>query len=281
MVANLKQDLVAHLLRVGAYDVRIASPSIGFEHSLPSQHPLELWPECRSIVVFVVACPPRANNLYFGPYARWHGERETIGEVVLDTQEPSGKRSSSGLQSTGPVPKTIVAEDYAMYRLVVLFLSFITMEAVGHLESKGYSGGPVSLYPVLSKIQRKLCAYEAGIGVYGRSGIIIHPILGNRMRIGVVMTDALLQPDGRLEGFEPCMNCDLCIQMCPARAFDPDKAYPASWSRNKCTAKRRELGLRGLYCHNYLAVCPAGTIRDEDLLRDSEARSVYRQSQPS
>jgi hypothetical protein len=29
-------------------------------------------------------------------------------------------------------------------------------------------------------LPEKLCAYEAGLGVYGRSGLILHPELGNR-----------------------------------------------------------------------------------------------------
>jgi epoxyqueuosine reductase QueG len=276
MDKELKSDVVDHLRSKGAFDVRIADPHIGFEHALPGQHPLELWNECRSIVVFAVTCPPRTNNLYFGPYAPWHGEWETIGEISLAREDAAGSVRSG---ATGPVPQIVAEKDFAMVRLVVLFLSFITMEGVGFLQSRGHSGGPVALYPVLSKLQRKLCAFESGMGVYGRSGLILHPILGNRARYGAIFTDVVLEPDGRLEGFEPCVDCDRCITMCPANAYDSLKEYPQSWSREKCTAKRKEIASSGLYCHNCLAVCPAGKIEDTDLLRMVEAKSIFNADQ--
>ncbi|UCD58902.1 MAG: hypothetical protein JSV16_07290 [Candidatus Hydrogenedentota bacterium] len=135
-----------------------------------------------------------------------------------------------------------------------------------YLQAKGYS---------LSLLQPrlKLSAFEAGIGVYGRSGLIIHPVLGSRMRLGAIKTDAVLEPDGCLEGFEPCENCDLCIKMCPAKAFDLTRRYPHSWSREKCTSKRADIAEEGLYCHNCFAVCPADEFKDEELLCIKEVKS--------
>jgi epoxyqueuosine reductase QueG len=112
--------------------------------------------------------------------------------------------------------------------------------------------------------------------VYGRAGFIIHPVLGSRLRLGGILTDAVLEPDGRLEGFNPCKDCDLCIKMCPAKAFDPTKSYPHAYARNQCTDKRVEIADRGFYCHNCYAVCPAGKLEDEKLLRISEAKSFYK-----
>ncbi len=89
------------------------------------------------------------------------------------------------------------------------------------------------------------------------------------------MTDAILEPDGRLEGFEPCEDCDLCIEMCPAGAFDSTKHYPHLWSRETCTAKRVKIAKRELYCHNCFAACPAGTLKDEELLSIKEAKSFF------
>ena len=83
-------------------------------------------------------------------------------------------------------------------------------------------------------LQLKLSAFEAGIGVYGRSGLIIHPVLGNRIRFGGILTDAVLEPGRRLEGFDPCEDCGRCIEMCPAKAFDLTKRYPYSFSQEKC-----------------------------------------------
>ena len=125
---------------------------------------------------------------------------------------------------------------------------------------------------------RPECAFEAGLGVYGRSGLILHPRLGNRMSIGTILTDAEIEPDGRLNDFEPCVDCDLCIRKCPAQAFDADKMYPDSWSRSKCTSKRSEIASRGLYCHNCFAVCPTEGLNDKELLSIKESIDFHRPS---
>lgn len=245
MVSDLKQGLVNRLKQVGAYDVRVADPNIGFEQALPGKHPLDLWPSCGSVVVFAVARSPEANNTYAGPYAPWQGNR-----------------------ASGPVPQHIQSEEQAMVRLAGLFSAFVRLEGIAFLQTNGH--GVSFLQP-----QHKLSAFEAGIGVYGRSGLIIHPALGNRMVLGTIMTKVVLEPDGRLEGFEPCENCELCIKMCPAKAFDSTKRYPDSWSREKCMSKRAEIADRELFCHNCFAVCPAGTLKDEELICIEKVKSIF------
>ena len=246
MNGDLKRGLVDRLKQVGAFDVRVADPAAGYEHALRGQHPLDLWAGCRSVIVFSVACSPRTNNTYLGAYAPWPGER-----------------------SVGPVPEYLRSSERAVYRLSWLFVNSVRLRGMEYLQDRGH--GYTFLQP-----QLKLSAFEAGIGVYGRSGVILHPVLGNRLRLGVIMTDAILEPDGRIEGYDPCADCDLCIRHCPAQAYDPTLPYPDSWSRATCTAKRAEFAAQKLYCHNCFAVCPAGSLSDEELLHIETARSVFR-----
>lgn len=241
---SLKTKLNGRLLQAGAYEVRIADPGVGFEKAMPHKHPMDIWPACRSIVVFAVARPPKGNNTYIGPYAPWNSDR-----------------------SLGPIPPQIVSCEFAMMRLSVLIADSITLKGISILQEKGFSS------KVSSNLQNKLCAYEAGIGIYGRSGLILHPKLGNRMFLGVIMTDALLEPDPKRREFNPCCKCDLCIKRCPAHAYDPDKAYPESWSYDKCMAKRKEISQKGLYCHNCFEVCPAGEYKDWQLLSVNEVNT--------
>ena len=249
MASDLKHGLVNRLKQAGAYDVRVADPNVGFQHALPGKHPLEVWPECRSVVVFAVACSPQTNNTYLGPYAPWEGNRRV-----------------------GPVPEDMRSDDHAMDRLIRIFFASMTLKGMEFLHTNGCNVFPC---PQI-KLQLKLSAYEAGIGVYGRSGVILHPVLGNRLRLGIILTDEYLEPDGRLEGFDPCEGCDLCIKACPAKAYDPSKRYPESWSRKTCMAKRAEIASRWLYCHSCFAVCPAGEIPDEELVLIREATSFLK-----
>ena len=246
MLQEIKESMVNQLRQVGAYDVRVANPHAGFEHALVEQHPLRLWPDCKSIIVFAVAMSPATNNIYAGPLAPWETDR-----------------------NMGPVPQDIQSCDYAMDRLSRLFVASITLKGIAFLYQNGYQ-------VAFANLQAKICAFEAGLGVYGRSGVILHPELGNRMSIGTILTDAEMEPDGRLKDFEPCTDCDLCIRKCPAQAYNPDRAYPDSWSRSRCTSKRSEIASRGLYCHNCFAVCPAGRLDDKELLAMRESVDFHR-----
>jgi epoxyqueuosine reductase QueG len=246
MSHELKESLINRLKQVGAYDVRIANPHAGFEHGLAEQNPSRLWPDCKSVIVFAVAMSPTANNIYAGPRAYWETDR-----------------------NTGPVPQNIQSCDFAMDRLSRLFVASISLRGIAFLYQYGYK---VSF----ANLQAKICAFEAGLGVYGRSGIILHPELGNRMSIGTILTDAEMEPDDRLKDFEPCADCDLCIRKCPAQAYDPDKTYPDSWSRSKCVSKRAEIAGKGFYCHNCFAVCPAGRLDDKALLSIKESIDFHK-----
>jgi len=245
---DLKRVLIDRLNQVGAYEVRVADPRVGFEHAQKGKHPLDFWPAANSVVVYAVPMSPEMNNTYIGPYSQWDGDR-----------------------NLGPVPDNLVSSEHALDRLSRLFMCSVTLKGILFLQSEGYEARYTPM-----EVHLKLCAYEAGLGVYGRSGVLLHPALGNRMILGAIMTDALLAPDPRLENFSPCENCDICINACPARAYDPDKTYPDSWSKEKCMAKRAEIVKKGLFCHNCFASCPAGQLKDDDLFLKREAVSFYK-----
>lgn len=260
---SFKARLVNHLKQAGAYDVRVADPHQGFEHAEPGRHPLELWQECRSVVVFAVAMSPRCELVYVGPYS------------------PSTDSTTMRFKAS---------YDHAVERLAHLFVATIAFWGASFLKEQGHrlSLSASGLPGLLSEptTPAKLCAYEAGLGVYGRSGLILHPELGNRMSIGILLTDAVLEPDPRLAGFEPCEGCERCIRLCPATAYDETKSYPHSWSREKCRTKTAQILVKGSKCNNCFIACPAGKMADEDLLFVEEKTGLYqppkkRRSEPA
>ncbi|MBN2585748.1 MAG: epoxyqueuosine reductase [Candidatus Fermentibacteraceae bacterium] len=241
---SLKSTLSVYMRQAGAWDVGFADPSAGFQHVLPDYHPQKVWPDCRSVVVFAVPMSPEMNNTYVGPLAPWP-------ERTL----PS------------PVPDNIISEHYALNRVARLSSNYVQMVCMAILESEGYRSS-------FRRIQYKTAAYEAGLGVYGKSGLIIHPELGSRLCLGVVMTDAAIEHDTPLRDFHPCEGCDECMKNCPAEAYDPQLDYPESWSRETCVARRAEIDENGLYCNNCMASCPAGSIPDSVIYQVSTARSL-------
>jgi hypothetical protein len=144
MANDLKQRLVDRLKQVGAFDVRVADPNVGFEHSLPGKHPLDLWRQCRSVVVFAVACSAKGNNTYIGPYAPWREAERNLG----------------------PVPKNIKSTDYAMDRFVRPFIASITLKGMTLLQENGYNFSCAT--PRL-----KLAACEKGTGHHLQANLLI------------------------------------------------------------------------------------------------------------
>jgi ferredoxin len=246
MSDSLKDDLIGCLKWAGAYDVRVADPAVGFEHAQEGRHPRQLMPDCRSVVVFAVAMSPQTNNMCIGP------------KSAPDAGGGGGRAVE---------PANVKPPGYAVSRLSSLFQARVMLAGLNFLHDRQVAcvqAGPA-----------KLCAYEAGMGRYGRSGLILHPELGNRMILGVILTDAEMPADPKCEDHDPCRNCDLCIRACPAGAFDAAGTYPASWSFDVCMPKRKEIAANGEYCHNCFAVCPAGQYKDEDLLFQAQYASYY------
>jgi len=77
-------------------------------------------------------------------------------------------------------------------------------------------------------------AIEAGLGEYGRNGLLITPKYGPNVRIAKVMTDLPLLPDRPIEfGVkEFCTTCRKCSDACPAKAIanDAPQSEPPNFS---------------------------------------------------
>ncbi len=253
MADDLKQRLIVEMMRVGAYDVRMADPRVGFEHARPGQHPLEIMPECRTVVAFCVAKDDVADTLYVG-VRRSVPQEPDKWTVNLAVDDPSM---------------------YLGHRVSLLFPAYVILKAQSLLSQAGFR--------VVERFDKsleqpplplKLCAFEAGLGVYGKSGLILHPELGNGMVLGAFLTDAAMSPDGRSNAADPCRDCRLCIDSCPAGAYGPNGEYHGLWSRERCDATRARLISQGYStCNLCWIVCPAGTVDRDSLFAFGAVRS--------
>jgi hypothetical protein len=226
----------------GAYEVRVANPAVGFEHSSPERHPLALMPTCKSVVVFIV---PRAPAVHY-----WN-----LGVRRPEARDPGRLGGALADQSMAP--------DYYLWPVVLLWVNHVSLYALSYLHELGHRAidGQFGGSWLPNMVHAKLCAYEAGIGVYGRSGLILHPALGNRLAIGVILTDAVLDPDSRLEGYEPCEHCRRCIAGCPGETYGTAGDYHTGWSSERCLSSQ----LTGIACVKCWEACPACRV-DEDAL---------------
>lgn len=196
--SRLKEDVQQFLKKKGAFKIRVASPNVGFEKAMKGCHPLDLMKNAASVIVF-------------GVY---------VGSDYYRTIKIEGKTE---------------ADD----RLGYIFRDWLAYELSEFLRSKGFNAlipsGHFDKKRKIARLSLKLAAHEAGFGVYGKSGIIITPEYGPRTNIGVVITDAVLEPDKKLL-YSPCESCSICSQVCPVNAIRDNIDAPASHDREKCVS---------------------------------------------
>jgi len=229
---DLKSEIVKFLKDRGAFKVRVASAPVGFEKAIRGCHPFDVMKHSNSVVVFAV---------YMGLdyYRTFKIEGKTAGDN----------------------------------RIGYIFRDWLAYELVEFLKAKGFGGVfPIGDFDRARKIGRlsfKLAAYEAGLGVYGRCGLIITPEYGPRINIGVVVTDAVLEPDDKLD-FNPCQACKVCAKVCPIKAVGKGLDPPISHNREECVnfiqRLRDETGDEKFFCGYCYDKCPVGRTRKKGFL---------------
>jgi epoxyqueuosine reductase len=205
---SLKSEIAEFLKERGAFKVRVANPLVGFQQAIEGCRPRDLMNNARSIVVFAVF----------------------IDQDYYRTIRVEGKTSEDN-------------------RIGNIFRDWLAYELADFLKTKGFNtlvpSGHLDRDRKIACFSFKMAAHEAGVGVFGKSGVVITPEYGPRVNIGVVVTDAILEPDEKLN-FNPCQTCNVCVQVCPAKAIQ---------------ALRNETGDDKFFCGYCYDKCPVGKTR--------------------
>ncbi len=89
-------------------------------------------------------------------------------------------------------------------------------------------------------ISHKTLAQTAGLGHIGRSGLLVHPTYGARVRYVSILTDLRFEPDVPVK--TDCGTCTKCINVCPAHAITEQGV-----DVHRCYEKLREFSrIRGI-----------------------------------
>ena len=129
------------------------------------------------------------------------------------------------------------AESMFFYQSVQMYMTttvmpMITFKLYRFLEKAGYLALPVApsgfyRYRDYKEVQggfiadfsHRHAAVAAGLGEFGRQGLLLTPQFGVRQRMASVITNAPLQADP-LYGARPlCDQCEACLKVCPVGAF--------------------------------------------------------------
>lgn len=185
MSKAIKEKIKNYALSLGIDDVGFAAVS---DYNSPQSPKIEtLFPEAKSIVV---ACVKEMSHVESpNPQIAMNGR--------LDIQEYG--RSTN-------------------YKIA----QFLEKECGARAMSVPLSY-PLELTPQNSRsvadVSLRHAAIAAGLGVFGRHNLVIHPRLGPRVVFMAVLTDLALTSDPPCTE-ELCTNCNICVESCPAAALD-------------------------------------------------------------
>jgi ferredoxin len=160
-----------------------------------------------------------------------------------------------GMVATAPAAPTLLesAHQYANAAQIAILLAS-AIRAIGY-DARAHVDGNY-------RVVAPLVAWDAGLGEFGRMGLLMTPDLGPRVRLGVVTTDLPLVPDGRrpdLSMVDFCRICLKCAENCPARAIPfGDRQEIEGTHRWRIDQERcyRYWCIVGTDCARCVAVCP-------------------------
>lgn len=148
--------------------------------------PMDVLPECRSVIVLGAALPP---------------------EVLNDTAEYTANRNAMLTAMTTmakEVAKRIKANGYKTKAISAAGGKWV--DGDGRKEQFGH-------------ISLKHAAEIAGLGVIGKNYLLTNPQYGNLLWLSAVLTDAELEPDPKVQS-AMCDSCCRCVEACPAGALN-------------------------------------------------------------
>lgn len=218
----MKEELRKEILELGA-DVCGFAEIEHFENAPKDFHPRNIFKECNSVIVFGVALPkglyevdPKIIYAHFNQLACSH-----IDHIGLQT----AKIIENRYQGKGvPIPCDSPYE----------YWDEVNMEGRGVLSMKH-------------------AALLAGIGTIGRNTLLMNREYGNRLVLGCILTNLLIESDELAEPL--CLEyCDLCIRSCPVGAIEDGQVNQKICRQNSYGKTKR--GYETVECNKCRTVCP-------------------------
>ncbi|HOJ40400.1 MAG TPA: 4Fe-4S binding protein [bacterium] len=171
--------------------------------------------------------------------------------------------------------------------LTYLYIPLVVINLAKFIENAGYEALPMghqsdwraigndgSLRPGYSRpvapgracpdimVHLRIAAYLAGLGEIGYSKVFLTPQFGPRQRLGIVITEAELEPDPIYEGPKLCNRCLACVKECPAGAISATKTVRVTLAGREVEWGKLDLDACGL------GLCGARYAQEGDMFTD-------------
>lgn len=171
-----------------------------FDEAPERMHPKNIFPDCKSVISIVQPIP---RSTYRGITEGTYWNNYTY---------------------------------YSYNRLNTLFRPMVTHEIARMIEDHGFEAVPI--YPGVPEaypnnpnpvapdrpapdinVNVRIAGMACGLGEIGWSKVFIHPVFGPRVRLGTILTDAVLEPDPLIKPGTLCKRCMKCVKDCPGCAI--------------------------------------------------------------
>ena len=170
-------------------DICGVAPVARFVDAPKGFHPCDIYPDCRSVVVFASHFPLSTLQ------AKTNAPYTLVRNKMVDKLDwisfhVSGELETEGVVSV-PIPS---AEPYEYWDA-----------------GRNHGRGILSL---------KHAGVLAGLGVFGKNTLLINERFGNMIWLGAILMSIDLEPDP-IASYEGCISgCTVCIDSCPQHALD-------------------------------------------------------------
>lgn len=138
-----------------------------------------------------------------------------------------------------------------------------SMEVASYLEKMGYIAIPIPASQIVDweryqgHLSHILIGERAGLGWIGKSGLLIHPIFGPRVRYGTILTNLTMNLTPKKPLNSKCGDCDICIKSCPCNAIS-DNGVDIGRCLEQLKVFSKKRGIGQYICGICVKVCPVG-----------------------
>jgi epoxyqueuosine reductase QueG len=185
-------------------------------------HPADIYPDCRSVIVFGIALPKGLTKAVTIVYGHFNYDIcKRIDEISLKTAK-------------------MIEEEFKGFAVPMPCDSPYEYWDSEKKEGRGL-------------ISMKHAAVLAGLGQLGKNTLLLNEKYGNLLILGAILTNLELSSDPQAESI--CIKgCRLCLDNCPSRALDGKRAIQLNCRTNAYRTNTR--GYDVVDCNKCRTICP-------------------------